>query len=276
MGVLGFLLCVHFVQQRHIFPQEMTWEFSFGKKKISLEINAVGEFRAAGHIRVLLSCDRGLLSCWDTFGTGESSERASCPDPMWARGTKARGVRPGRLRARLVQNQPPELPEGRWFGLNFEVWAGSGSIRVSRWEAEGVYVALVCSELFPASVCSELFSSFGRRLEGWRKGGKRALLPVSLPQHPPPPWLQLSLVGLSPHGLGSLSRRRPLCECSFYWMAWLLGSRSTSSSFSSSPRVDVDLLLLGLMSSLHRLSFPCLSLQLLQLCNRVTVMPSWA
>lgn len=75
MGVLGFLLCVHFVQQRHIFPQEMTWEFSFGKKKISLKINPVGEFRAEGHISVLLSCDRpaellGYLWDWGEFREG--------------------------------------------------------------------------------------------------------------------------------------------------------------------------------------------------------------
>lgn len=38
---------VHFVQEQHLFPQEMTWEFHLGgKKKISLEINPVGEFRS--------------------------------------------------------------------------------------------------------------------------------------------------------------------------------------------------------------------------------------
>ena len=47
LGLEQFPMYIHFVQEQHLFPQEMTWEFSFGgKKKISLEINPVGEFRS--------------------------------------------------------------------------------------------------------------------------------------------------------------------------------------------------------------------------------------
>ena len=58
LGLEQFPMYIHFVQEQHLFPQEMTWEFSFGgkKKKISLEINPVGSSgQGRRHMRVLLS-----------------------------------------------------------------------------------------------------------------------------------------------------------------------------------------------------------------------------
>lgn len=81
-------------------------------------------------------------------------------------GDQGQGSAAGQTESRAGAESAPRASRGEMVGLNFEVWAGSGSIRVSRWEAEGVYVALICSELFPA------LPLLAPPAGGWRAGGR--------------------------------------------------------------------------------------------------------